>query len=193
MPVEIEAKMRLVDRGVVERRLRDAGAASGPVILETNIFFDTDGGALKSTDQGLRIRVMQVKRGDTSESEMTVVLTHKGPRAHGKLKSREEHELVVKDAAAAEALLGALGYTRVMSFDKRRERWTLDGCTVDLDTLPHLGEFVEIEGPSDTAVLAVRQKLALTDAPLIRASYIAMLDTYVTEHHLRRDHVKLPH
>jgi hypothetical protein len=52
---------------------------------------------------------------------------------------------------------------------------------VELDNLPRLGTFVEIEGPKDDTVLKVRELLQLTDRPLVRASYVAMLMTHLQE------------
>jgi adenylate cyclase class IV len=74
-----------------------------------------------------------------------------------------------------EQILQRIGFVRVLRFEKRRETWTLEGCEVALDELPRLGRFVEIEGPSDAAVMQVRQKLALEEAPLLTSSYVAML------------------
>lgn len=187
MSIEIEAKMKVEDVAALEARLLELGAAKGPHLLEVNTFFDTRHHSLKSTDQGLRIR-MERQQDGTGE---TITITHKGPRAHGKLKSRFETELRVNDASAAASLLGALGYHPVLSFEKLRRKWTLDGCHVDIDTLPHLGHFVEIEGPSDQAVLMVREKLNLGSLPIVRASYIALMLTYLSEHHLTADHVAL--
>ncbi|MEX0743959.1 MAG: class IV adenylate cyclase [Phycisphaeraceae bacterium] len=180
MTVEIEAKMRLVDRAAVERKLIELDATLEAEFLETNTYFDTSQHGLKSSDRGLRVRVEQ-----TLDGEREVTITHKGPRAHGRLKSRTETEVVVADARRAANLLAALDYVPVLSFEKRRRRWRLDECHVELDTLPYLGQFIEIEGSSDEAVLAVREKLGLEDAPLIHASYIAMLSTYIRENHLR--------
>src|SRR5690606_3272245 len=87
---------------------------------------------------------------------------------------------IVSDARTAAHLLTALGYVSVISFEKRRRRWTLDNCRVEIDTLPYLGGFVEIEGPSEPIVLSVRRKLALDHLPMISASYISMLVTYLS-------------
>jgi len=183
--IEVEAKMRLADPEGVRERLADLGAKRVSNLLETNTFFDTREGVLKASDQGLRIRIES-----NGEKTPRSVITHKGPRAHGKLKSRNETEVVVADPRDAAALLGALGYQPVLTFEKRRERWTLDGCTVELDNMPYLGEFIEIEGRSDEEVLAVRQKLGLDDTPILKSSYIAMLTTYMRENHITLKHVR---
>ena len=46
-----------------------------------------------------------------------------------------------------------------------------------------IGRFIEIEGPSEEVVVAVREKLGLADEPIIRSSYIAMLRTHLQETH----------
>lgn len=179
MSIEIEAKMRLTDAPAMVKRLEELGATLDADIVESNTYFDTHKGGLKSSDRGLRIRIERLADGNQHAN-----ITHKGPRAHGKLKSRAEHEVGIDDARAAAELLTALGYRPTMTFEKRRQRYLLDDCRVELDTLPHLGDFMEIEGKSDEAVLAVREKLGLTNTPLIKASYIAMLTTYAQEHNL---------
>ena len=57
----------------------------------------------------------------------------------------------------------------------------LDSCRVELDEIPHLGRFVEIEGPSDEVVMKVREKLGLGSLTLIKASYVAMLSAHLQE------------
>lgn len=182
MAVEIEAKMRLHQPDALITRLHEFGATLTHQISETNSYFDTAEGTLKCTDQGLRTRVEVTNAGGPDET-ITTTITHKGPRTMGQFKSRVENEVVVDNARDAALLLGALGYHHVLSFEKRRIRYRLDGCHVELDELPIIGRFVEIEGESDEAVLAVREKLGLADEPLIRSSYIAMLKTHQQETH----------
>jgi adenylate cyclase class 2 len=97
------------------------------------------------------------------------------------LKSREEIELTVASSDDATQLLERLGFVRMLSFEKRRESWKLGGCKVELDELPYLGSFVEVEGPTDSGVLAVREQIGLSDRPIVRSSYIALLMGYLQE------------
>lgn len=187
MIVEVEAKLRLNDPPALHTQLAALDAVRDRDVLETNTYFDLPDGDLKSSDQGLRVRV----EVDQATGKAETILTHKGPRAHGRLKSRSETELGVHDARAAGEMLSALGYHAVLTFEKRRTRYLLDGCRVEIDTLPHLGTFVEIEGNTDDDVLGVQAKLGLGDQPLIRASYIAMLVTYLSEHRLTQTVVRL--
>src|SRR3954453_5141750 len=145
MPVEIEAKMKVPDFSSVRTRLEDVGAERRGAVMETNTFFDTEDRSLLARDQGLRLRTTKDVKSGAEES----TITFKGPRLQGQLKSREERELKVGSAKEAMALLESLGFSRVLTFQKRRESWMLDGCHVELDELPYIGVFVEIEGPKE--------------------------------------------
>ena len=179
MPVEIEAKMRLATADVepMIARLRERGAIPLGQYLEINTFFDTEDRALLAGDEGLRVRVVKnLTTGDT-----TAIMTHKGPNLHSQLKRREESEMKVPSAADAARLLNCLGYTKCLGFEKRRQSWKLDRCKVEIDELPKLGYFIEIEGPTEEAVLQARQSLGLSELPLIKAAYSAMLTEYLQE------------
>jgi adenylate cyclase class 2 len=177
MPVEIEAKMKVADHAGVRQRLRENGAKHESTVLETNTFFDTPDRALMSNDKGLRLR--HTTDADTHEEKSK--FTFKGPRQKGQLKSRPEHEMDVSDPRAARAFLEALGFTKLASFQKRRESWTLEKCHVELDEVPHLGTFVEIEGPDEPTVMRLREMLHLRDEPLIQTSYISLLMSHLKE------------
>jgi predicted adenylyl cyclase CyaB len=177
VPIEIEAKLSVPDHEQVRARLRDLGAQPVGSCLETNTFFDTEDRSLLAADEGLRLR----KREDDETKRNTFSVTYKGPRRHGQLKSRDEVEMNVGSDRDAAMLFSRLGFLRVLSFEKRRESWKFGGCSIELDTLPHLGTFVEIEGPSEPMVLQVREQLQLSDRPLVKNSYIALLMTHLQD------------
>lgn len=176
MATETEIKMQVDDLDAVRSKLRALGAVRVGSRFEVNAFFDSAERSLKSHDQGLRLRSM--KQEDGSESS---VITFKGPATQTQVKSREEIEFSIGSFDDAAALLGKLGYQPTLSFEKRRETWELDGCLVELDELPHLGTFVEVEGDSEAAVLAVRTRLQLNGSALISKGYIRMIDELVRE------------
>jgi adenylate cyclase, class 2 len=177
MSVEIEAKMKVEDLAVVRERLKAVGGTLVGEYLERNVFFDTEDRLLLTADEGLRLRLAR----DTTSGVLVCTITFKGPRLHGQLKSREETELTVVGFDDAVAMLKCLGYAAVLSFEKKRESWLLGGCEVELDELPHLGPFVEIEGPREETVLKVREQLQLSGRPILKASYIALLMTHLQE------------
>ena len=177
MPMEIEAKMKVDDLASIRAKLAGTGARRLGAFNETNTFFDSADRVLVAGDKGLRLRINQSI--DTGKSEN--IITYKGPRQEGPLKNREEVELTVDDERRAARLFECLGFIKTLSFEKRREYWELDDCEVTLDELPHLGTFVEIEGPGEGAILAVRKRLALDTYPLIKTGYAAMIETFLRE------------
>ncbi len=185
--VEIEAKMKLTEVGDLVARLLKVGATSSRAVIEVNTYFDTPGGTLRSTDCGLRVRVER----DTQGTHSQTTVTYKGPLGPGELKTRQEIELAVVDAQAMAQMLAALGFGPVRSFEKRREYWECLGCSVQLDTLPYLGHFVEIEGSTEEAVFEVRRKLGLDGVALIRTGYIVMLESYLAQHGITDTHIPL--
>ena len=177
MPVEIEAKMSVVSFDPVRARLREVGAAASGRHFEVNTFFDTEDRSLLTSGEGLRLRL---HRDDATGDERHIV-TWKGPRQMGPLKSREEVELEVDGADAAARLLERLGYVRTLSFEKRRESWEFGGCKIELDEVPHLGLFVEVEGPDEQTVLSVREHLGLSNRPLIKGGYMSLLTSHLQQ------------
>ena len=171
MALEIEAKMQVDDHAPIRQRLELAGARRLHRHLETNTFIDTVVHPLQQRDSGLRIR----RALDVDTGLVTAVITHKGPRQPGLLKIRPETEVKVASYEDAVALMEALDYHITLCFEKRRDSWQLDGCEVELDELPQLGRFVEIEGPSESAIESVRGRLALAGHPLIQNGYATLV------------------
>jgi adenylate cyclase class 2 len=174
MGVEIEAKMSLTSHEPVRHALQAAGATFIIKELETNHILDTPEQTLTKSGRGLRVR----RARNLEDGSEVVTLTVKGPLQAGPLKTRPEFELTATDADTALGLFQALGYVPMLTFEKRRETWELGDCEIVLDEIPHLGLFVEIEGPGDSAVMEARRKLGVADRPLIRQSYVALLMEY---------------
>lgn len=186
MASEIEAKLRLTDIEAMRRRLRDEKAERLGAVAETNQFFDWPDHALREADCGLRVRR---SRPLDADAPVEVTVTYKGPRRPGELKIREEIEFGADDADMAETLLAALGLQPTVSFEKRRESWVLGDCRVELDELPMLGSFIEIEGPDEAAVQEVRARLGLGSAPVEPESYLAMVQRYRRSRGLEKPHL----
>ena len=180
MPTEIEAKMRVADHQTVGRRLEESGAEATGEVIERDAFFDTADRALMGSDRGMRLRVQ--RSVDDAAREPRIRLTYKGPRTDSRVKTRRELETDIGDAETFASVLEELGFERTIEFEKRRQHWQLSGCCVTLDTLPHLGCFVEIEGPDEPTVLAVREQLHLGGAALITDSYAKLLAGYLEAH-----------
>ena len=177
MPIEIEAKMKVEGFEPVLAALRQHNAKSLGEHIETDTFFDTADRELLAADKGLRLRVAV----DVNTKRSEALLTHKGPVGLGPLKKRQEIQTVVANPEMMARLLEQLGFKQWLRYQKRRQSWQLDNCRVELDEIPHLGKFVEIEGPNDEAVMKCREKLGLGSQTLIKASYVAMLTAHLQE------------
>lgn len=174
MALEIEAKLRVDSHDVVREALSDHGAISVGNVVETNHIYDRPDGSLRSRGCALRLRTAVSDNGESCPATLTV----KGPAMSGPLKSREEIEIRIERPDDGRRMLALMGFEEVMRFAKRRESWSLDGCRVELDTLPLIGTFVEIEGQDVEAVSRVQQRLGLGSLTHIPTSYIGLLRSY---------------
>lgn len=168
---EIEAKLRVNDLDKVRRQLESAGGQFVGRYMEDNHIFDTVEKTIQSIGCGLRVRSIKTLAGKS----IPATLTYKGAAESSVFKRREEFETSVDDAEATCHILAKLGFIEIVSYRKTRERWTLDGCHVELDDVPLLGTFVEIEGHGEDAISAVRDKLELSHVEHEPQSYVRML------------------
>ena len=180
MGLEIEAKLKVESHEGVRAKLVDARAVCIGSVLESNHLFDRPDGSLRTAGCGLRVRSCVAISGEAPAP----TLTYKGPRLASEFKCRQEIEIAVDDAGCAEAILESLGFVPILQFEKRRESWRLDDCLIELDEVPYLGTFVEIEGPDAPSVRRMRETLGLQNNTSIRESYIALLVSYCQGHGL---------
>ena len=178
MPIETEIKLKVDHLAPVRDRLKEIGGKRVGEVMETNIFFDTPDRALLASDCGLRIRC---SRDLTAHDCLKLVLTYKGPRGEGDVKQREEIEVGVDAIDAATAVLERLGYGRMLSFEKRRESWALGDGKVELDQLPHLGSFVEIECPHASDIPPIRGRLGLSHVKAIEQTYADLVSHFLSD------------
>lgn len=158
---EVEVKLPCRDLSAVRKRLQGLGATPESALHdEINDLYDDRERRLAESGAALRLRRVPGR----------TILTYKGPaRFSGGIKIREERETQVQDAAAAEAILTGLGFSRLFRYEKRREEWRLEGCAVALDETP-IGRFVEVEGEARAIRRAV-VALGLDFADAIPYSY----------------------
>jgi adenylate cyclase class 2 len=146
-----------------------------PRILETNIRFDLPDGGLRSEGRVLRLR-----------QDTEARLTYKGPGTNDQgVLSRTEIEFSVEDFEKAKQFIEALGYQKLVYYEKYRTTYDLDGCHIMLDELPY-GNFVEIEGEGVQSVQMIASKLNLQMDKAVPASYHALF-TWLCEKHPELD------
>ena len=178
MAREIEIKLRVTSHDPVRRRLRELGATLGWRGVETNRIYDRFDGGLRKAGVGLRVRSVV----SDDEIRLPVTMTVKGPRAPGVVKSRDEFETGVISADTVACMLRLLGFVRVLRYEKRREHWVLGKCAVELDEPPHIGLFVEIEGPDEETIRACQADIGLSGAADVSESYVRLMMTYCRVH-----------
>lgn len=177
---EIEAKFYVRDLKKIESRLQDLEARLiQPRVLETNTRFDLPDARLRSEGRVLRLR-----------QDTEARLTYKGAgKSEQGIVNRTEIEFVVGDFEQAKLFLEALGYQKLLQYDKYRTTYTLDSgsllpdtqasgfhnCHIMLDELPY-GNFVEIEGENSAAIHSAAHRLGLDMQAAISESYSSLFE-----------------
>jgi len=159
---EVEIKFRVADEAALLQRAERAGfELTTPATREQNTLYDTPDRQLRQRGQLVRLR----RYGSRS------VLTHKSRPAdlaeHAERhKRRMEHETVVDDPDATDAILRGLGFAPVFSYEKYRAEWS-DGIGHMVVDITPLGTLCELEGMPDwidrtAAALGIPQEQYMT-------------------------------
>ena len=163
---ETEAKFYVLDLSRVKSWLDELGARLVQQrILETNLRFDLPGAPLRAEGRVLRLR------RDTSTK-----FTYKSASTNEQgVLSREEIEFGVDDYDKAKRFLEALGYLKLVYYEKYRTTYEANDTLIMLDELPY-GTFVEIEGSTVDAIRAMADQLDLRWHTAVATSYNALFD-----------------
>lgn len=176
MSNEIEVKFAVAGFDGIKKSLHDLPARYLQTVLLTDTYYDTPQRTLLSEDAGIRIREVKYLRSAVRHTrEHRPQLTYKGP-GHGgtTAKIRREVQTHVDCPEAIDEILRACGLEMTLRIQKRRTTYKARRCVVELDELPIIGSWVEVEGPDEKTVLAKAQKLGLTGPP-IKDHYIDLL------------------
>lgn len=163
---ETEAKFYVQQLPRVKTRLDELEARLiQERVLESNIRFDLPGAPLLAEGRVLRLR------HDTGSK-----FTYKSASTNERgVLSREEIEFGVEDFEKAKRFLEALGYEKLMYYEKYRTTYELNRTLIMLDELPY-GDFVEIEGASVSSIGALANQLHLNWENAIATSYHALFE-----------------
>jgi len=158
---EIEVKVPCPDLSTVRKKLEAAGAVlDAPRHFESNDLYDDGEKRLSSAGRTIRLR----------RARGRAILTFKGKaRFQNGIKTREERETEVSSPSETEAILAGLGLERRFRYEKQREEWRFQECTIALDETP-IGSFVEVEG-EPPAIRRVLSSLDLEFASALPYSY----------------------
>ena len=150
MEIEYEAKFLNINKDDMRRRLADAGAKlEKPEFLQKRIPFDLPGDR-KSKDAWVRVR------DEAGRVTLSLKIVD-GDR----IEDQREIMVAVDNFDNAVALLDAIGCERKSYQETKRELWRLGDVEIMIDEWPFLAPFIEVEGPSESAVRSVAEKLGL--------------------------------
>jgi len=175
---EVEVKVP-ADLEAVRDRLETRGATRLGSVVQADTYYNAPHRDFAETDEALRIRSERPADG----AEKTRV-TYKGPLVDEETKTREEFETGIEDAETTDAILTSLGFEPTATVRKDRERFSLDGYTITLDSVDDVGEYVEVE--TEVAAEAdledaregayeVLERLELDPDDQLRTSYLGLL------------------
>lgn len=149
MKTEYEATFLDIDKDEMRARLKAAGAELVRAeYMQKRVNFDLQPLGRTFYDW-VRVR----DEGDK------VTMAFKSIPPDAAIDEQKEVEFTISDMEAAIEFMTALGARVTNRSESTRERWTLDGAEVDLDTWPFLEPYIEIESDAEDKVRAVAAKL----------------------------------
>jgi predicted adenylyl cyclase CyaB len=179
MAHEVEAKFKVDGFAAIRKALRSENAEYAGTVLHSDRYYDRPDNGFAERGCGLRLRLRQaLKHGHHAQLDERPEITFKGPvDADSRLKSRREIQTRLDDAQAAADLLEACGLVCFRIIEKRRCSYRLGRAIIELDELPLLGSFVEIEGVSENHVETVQKRIGI-QAEHINDSYVHLVTDY---------------
>ncbi|MEN3017273.1 MAG: class IV adenylate cyclase [Candidatus Methanosuratincola petrocarbonis] len=178
MGYEIEAKAPVEDASIIESRVRQSGGELIGEKTQVDIYLSHPCRDMRGADEALRLRLEGGK----------CVVTFKGARMKGNLKSREELEFSVGEWEKALEVFSRLGFKVAARVCKVRREYRLLGASVAIDRVEGLGDFVEIEAPRtgtemerSALVESVATMIGVDKSRLTTKSYVELLESRSSE------------
>jgi len=173
---EVEVKLR-ADHAAIRTSLEAVDADFLGTVTQTDDYYNHPTRDFAETDEALRIRREHNDHDEQGE------LTYKGPLVEVESKTRRELQSAIGDAQTVASILDALGFDRAATVRKTRDRYSLDGFTVSLDTVEGVGSFVEVEIVAPESAIEderdraydVLRRLGLDPSEHIRTSYLELV------------------
>jgi adenylate cyclase class 2 len=188
LTLEVEVKIKLTDKPVFFKRLRELNAKHVSNIIHTDIYYNSPYGDrdFAKTDEALRLRknieykiksstsqsrkkvnpessdfVFNIPQPDNACAE-TCDITYKGPKLDALTKSRIEHVCEIMDSCAMDSILEAIGFKQIITIRKERMLFEIDykGTHIGImvDTIQYL------EGTYAEFEIVVEDKQQMSEA-----------------------------
>ncbi|HEX8226842.1 MAG TPA: class IV adenylate cyclase [Candidatus Saccharimonadales bacterium] len=152
MKPEIEVKFLSADHDSLRQKLSDAGAVCvQPMRLMKRKTFDFPDDRLRIDRNGwARIR----DEGD----KITMSYKQLNDRS---LHGTHEVNLIIDSFESGDAFLCELGLIQKSYIETKRESWHLEDFEIELDVWPWAKPYIEIEGPDETTLRQLADRLGL--------------------------------
>lgn len=172
MMLEMELKARLNDKSKLRQKLILEGCQWLPAIVQEDVIY-----IKKDITQKINIPVFRIRKIDNK-----TILTLKVQEAD--LNTAKELELGVSDDKTMHQMLQTIGFEAKVEVKKQRTETEYKGCTICIDEVEQLGDFVEIEqlGTEEAdskkvymEMLCILKELGITSADLVEEKYFEMI------------------
>jgi len=168
IPLEIEQKFRVVSHSEVVSAIELLGGKIQPIESHRDVYLRHPSRDFGKSGEAFRIRYVNDK----------VVVTYKGPKELGPVKTRSEIELPLAEATADGwmVIFQALGFSIANEVNKVRTPYLINfdetAVCVTCDTVEKLGKFVEVE-----AIVRDRSQIQTVQSQIMQLSQrLALLD-----------------
>jgi adenylate cyclase, class 2 len=168
--LEREVKLRFDSPEQARQAILAAGASPLKCRrLQEDCLLDTADEMLRRRRCVLRIRTESGKS----------LMTYKGPVQPSRMKLRPEHETIISDGEVMLRVFEELGLHVWWRYEKYREEYSAEDCTIALDETP-IGTFVEVEG-GEHGILTMTEALGRSPADFVLDSYRGLFIKHRTE------------
>ena len=168
MPIEIETKFKVQFPKELRKKLKYIGTKFVSRKLEQDIYY-------KASEFNPALSVVRLRlAGDCC------IFTIKRAGNNGKsskYKIRDEAEVKISNAKVFQKKLKTLNFKQSFKKEKIRETYRCKGAKVLIDKLPHIGFYVEIEGPK-IAIKKIVKLLGLDIEKAIPHTYVQIFNKY---------------
>ncbi len=137
---------------------------------EHNIVFDSPDFSLRKKGFLLRLR---------KDSKNT--LTFKSKIKSKKFKKRQETEFQVKNFNQTKKIIEKIGFFPAFVYEKKRKYFDFKGTEIQIDELPFIGFYLEIEG-TEKGIIKAEKELNLKEKNRITTNYLQLFVNWKKKH-----------
>ncbi len=137
---EIEVKILEIDKKEIEKKLVKLGAKKTIDAKVIYAKYDFSDCRIKNANNLLRLRTIGTKSYLTFKKKMGA--------KNSKAKIEIENEIEVSDFKTTKKILENLGLTETLRGTKHRTEYVIGKIHFEIDTLPNIPTYLEIEAPS---------------------------------------------